>query len=108
MGTRKGRRTKGRDTGKAGGDSQPPEEEEQRGPGHPDADPVGIHQEFIERHLGGGAPATAEAYERAVEQWNKLPGAVRVPPTRLTRDDANSAPSEDEESGEGGDEGRPR
>jgi hypothetical protein len=105
MATRKGRRKKNGDDGKGQGDAQPPEEEEQRGPGHPDADPVRIHQEFIQRHLGGGEPATTEVYERAVEQWNELPGAVRVPPTRLPED--APARNEDEEGEEGGDQGRP-
>jgi hypothetical protein len=108
MGTRKSRRKKDGDSGKGGGDAQPPEEEEQRGPGVPEADPVRIHQEFIERHLGGGEPATQEVYERAVEQWNELPGAVRVPPTRLPEDaPARSEDEEREEDEEGGDQGRP-
>jgi hypothetical protein len=50
---------------------------------NPDADPVKIHREYVERRLGGGAPATQEAYARAVEQWHQLPGAVRKPPTEL-------------------------
>ena len=108
MATSRGRRKKSGDDGEGAGDRPPPDGEEQRGPGHPEAPPVSIHQEFIERHLGGGAPATPEAYERAMEQWNELPGAVRVPPTRLTRDETTPPASEDEEGGEGGDEGRPR
>jgi len=33
----------------------------------------------VRRHLGGGAPATPEVYERAIGQFNRLPGAVRTP-----------------------------
>ena len=57
---------------------EPPETGEDQG-----ADPVRIHQDYVQRHVGGGAPATTEAYERAVEQFNKLPGAIRTPPTRV-------------------------
>jgi competence ComEA-like helix-hairpin-helix protein len=39
--------------------------------------PVLIHQAFIEHHLEGGTPATPEAYERAREQFQRLPGATR-------------------------------
>jgi hypothetical protein len=88
---------------KDNGGHQPPEDEEQQGPGNPDADPVRIHEEFAERRLGGGAPATPERYTRAVEQWNELPGAVRVPPTGPTGDSTPAA----EEDEEGGDEGHP-
>ena len=52
--------------------------------GNFDTDPVQIHRDYIERRLGGGAPATPEAYARAIEQGHKLPGAVRVPPTEVT------------------------
>lgn len=36
-----------------------------------------VHQEFLTRRLQGGAPATAEAYARAVDQWQQMAGAVR-------------------------------
>jgi len=39
--------------------------------------------EIIERsrRQGGGAPPTAEAYARALKQWQQLPGSVSRPPT---------------------------
>jgi hypothetical protein len=40
-----------------------------------------VHQQIIERRLGGGAPATPEAYARGLEEWNQLPGSVVRPPT---------------------------
>lgn len=63
-----------------------------------ETDPVEVHRDYIERQLGGGAPATPEAYARAINQWHALPGAVRVPPTELTGDEA--APPSDEEQEE--------
>jgi hypothetical protein len=59
--------------------------------GNPDADPERIHREYVERHLGGGEPATPEAYERGVEQWRRLPGAISRAPAELR------APSDEEE-----------
>jgi hypothetical protein len=40
-----------------------------------------VHQEIIERRLGGGAPATPEAYAKALEEWRQLPGSVVRPAT---------------------------
>src|SRR3954453_3310834 len=79
--------------------SQPDEQrDEVRPPRNPDADPVQIHRDYVERQLGGGASATRQAYDRAIEQWHQLPGAVRVPPTELTGDTAPpSATGEPEE-----------
>jgi hypothetical protein len=66
---------------------------------NPDADPVKIHREYVERRLSAGAPAaTHEAYARAIKQWNKLPGAVPIPPTELTEGDA--APDPPSKTGE--------
>ena len=48
--------------------------------GNPDADPVRIHREYVERRLGGGAEPTPEEYARALAEWHKLPGAVSAPP----------------------------
>jgi hypothetical protein len=118
MATPKRKRKKNGDSGNGTGDNQPPDDEEQVGPGNPGGDEVvRIHQAFIEHHLGGGAPATPEAYERAIEQWNELPGALRVPHTRPPRDNATpsptkadgatSVPTEDEEGRENGDESGP-
>jgi hypothetical protein len=46
---------------------------------NPDADPVRIHREYVQQRVGGGALPTPGAYERAVDQWHRLPGAVRAP-----------------------------
>lgn len=66
--------------------------------GNPGADPVRIHRDYVERRLGGGAPATPEAYARALEQWHQLPGAVSTPPTEVRGGNAQSPPEE----GDGG------
>jgi hypothetical protein len=42
-----------------------------------------VHEEIIERRMGGGAPPTPEAYARALEQWHKLPGSVVRPATDI-------------------------
>jgi hypothetical protein len=60
------------------GDNGPPEEPPQL-TRNPDADPVRIHREYVQRRLGGGALPTPEAYENALEEWHRLPGAVRGP-----------------------------
>jgi hypothetical protein len=84
-----------------GGEHEPPENGgEQYPPGNPDADPVRIHREYVERRLEGGGPATSEAYARALRQWHGLPGAVRKPATELGRLPPEEEASEgDEEDG---------
>jgi hypothetical protein len=51
--------------------------------GNPDADPQRIHREYVERHFGGGEEPTPEAYERALEEWHRLPGAAQRPPAEI-------------------------
>jgi hypothetical protein len=46
---------------------------------NPDADPVRIHREYVQERIGGGELPTPAAYERAVDQWHQLAGAVRAP-----------------------------
>jgi hypothetical protein len=58
------------------GEGTPPEEPPRLGR-NPDADPVRIHREYVQRRLGGGALPTPEAYENALDEWHRLPGAVR-------------------------------
>jgi hypothetical protein len=40
---------------------------------------VRIHREYVQERIGGGELPTPGAYERAVDQWHQLPGAVRAP-----------------------------
>ena len=87
---------KGTDNG--GGEPQKPGK-------HHGGDPVKIHEEFVKRHTGGGAPATPEAYEKARKQFRRLPGAVQRPPTEVKQEPPEPKPDdkkdeEDEESEE--------
>ena len=50
---------------------------------NPNADPVRIHREYVQQRIGGGELPTPEAYERAVDQWHLLPGAVRAPASEV-------------------------
>jgi hypothetical protein len=36
-----------------------------------------LFAELVQRRLGGGATPTAEAYAKAMRQWQALPGAVQ-------------------------------
>ena len=89
-------------------DPNAPYREEPEPQRNPDADPVKLHRGYIERQLEGGAPATPEAYRRAVDQWRQLPGAVRVPASQLgelpgkptAADSATSMPPATEEPNE--------
>jgi hypothetical protein len=61
---------------------------------NPNADRSKVHREIFARRLEGGAPATPEAYARAIEQWQQLPGAiVSVPVTHLTSGQAAPTPA---------------
>ncbi len=67
-------------------DKEPPRDPEAEG------DIVNVHREYVERRLKGGAPATPQAYARAMAQWQKLPGAIgNLPATDLTQ--AQEAPT---------------
>jgi hypothetical protein len=45
-------------------------------PGHGEDESVGGHAEFVQRHFGGGVEPTPELFDRAIEVWQRLPGAV--------------------------------
>ncbi len=47
--------------------------ERERGPGGERE----IFVDLVQRRMGGGATPTAEAYAKAMEQWQQLPGAVQ-------------------------------
>jgi hypothetical protein len=86
---------------RGGGARKPPSDgDEDRPPtlGNPDADPVRIHREYVERRLGGGAEPTPEEYARALAEWHKLPGAVSAPPGEVAS--ADTAPQEEQEEQE--------
>ncbi len=55
----------------------------------PYGDPVRIHREYVERHVGGGDDPSSDRYRDAVEAWNRLPGAVPRPPLEVPSEDAD-------------------
>lgn len=59
---------------------------------------VRIHEAYLQHRLGGGEAATPEAFQRAVEQFERLPGAVRTGPA--TSRPAQPRSPESEASGE--------
>lgn len=42
-----------------------------------------VHDEINARRLGGGAEPNAEAFQRALEQWQQLPGSIVRPPSDI-------------------------
>jgi hypothetical protein len=97
--------------GRRGARKPPADGDQDRPPtlGNPDADPVRIHREYVERRLGGGAEPTPEEYRRALAEWHKLPGAVSAPPGEVSGTDAPPTDAEsrepEEEREPGDDEG---
>ena len=62
---------------------------------------VRVHQAYLEHRLAGGEPATPEAYRRALEQFEKLPGAIQtVPPTAPPEKPEDERGAGDDEKGE--------
>lgn len=94
---------------KGGRKKRPPR---QRKPvqGNPDADPVNVHRDYVERRMWSGdevetpeetdaetvdRPSTPDRYARAAEQWHRLPGAVRTPATEVRGDDPDAGTDDD-------------
>ena len=64
---------------------------------HPD-EAVGAHAAFVAAHFGGGAEATPDLLDRAIEVWQQLPGAVvrGAPLIRPNRPDRPATDAGDE------------
>lgn len=64
---------------------------------HPE-EAVGAHAAFVAAHFGGGAAATPELLDRAIEVWQQLPGAVvrGAPLIRPNRPDRSATDPGDE------------
>jgi hypothetical protein len=56
---------------------------------------VGAHAAFVAAHFGGGAAATPDILDRAIDVWQRLPGAV-VRGAPLTRPNRPAADPGDE------------
>src|SRR4051794_27363989 len=65
-------------------DTPPPGQEPGNDESPESEDSLLVHEAYLEHRLGGGEPATPEAYQRAVEQFERLPGAVPTRPGRRT------------------------
>jgi hypothetical protein len=46
-----------------------------------------VHDEINERRLGGGAEPTSDAFQRALEQWQQVPGSIVRPPSDVKAPD---------------------
>jgi hypothetical protein len=65
-------------------------------PSDDEGEAVEAHAEFVARHFGGGAEATPERLDRAIEVWQRLPGAIVRGPTQLRPNrPAAAAPDDD-------------
>lgn len=68
---------------------------EPRGPD--EINPIDVYRDYVEQREGEGAPATRQAYDDALQEWRKLPGAViGVPRDVQPPEEAPEEPSQDE------------
>ncbi|MCL6282619.1 hypothetical protein M3P21_03670 [Ruegeria sp. 2012CJ41-6] len=79
----------GRGYGDGGGDDEPTGEVPEN---------LDVHEAFLKHRLEGGEEPSSQAYARAVEQFKKLPGAIRgkpafIPPTPPDDDDGDDGDS---------------
>jgi hypothetical protein len=80
---------------------KPPETGEgYEGQGDDKGEAVDGHAEFVARHFGGGAEATPELLDRAIEVWQRLPGAVVRGPAQI-RPNRPVAPAGDKDKDKG-------
>jgi len=66
-------------------------------PGDDEGEAVEAHAEFVARHFGGGVEATPELLDRAIEVWQRLPGAVVRGPAQIRPNRPVAAASGDDE-----------
>jgi hypothetical protein len=74
-----------------------------------EGDAVRVHEAYIENRLGGGEPPGPEAYQRAIEQFERLPGAMRTTPSATPQaapqaDEGNDAQGLSQDDGSQGDD----
>jgi hypothetical protein len=75
---------------------KPPDAGKGDGHGRPDGEDgeaVEAHAEFVARHFGGGVQATPEVLDRAIEVWQRLPGAVVRSPAQIRPNRPSPPPS---------------
>lgn len=72
---------------------EPPEKE--RGPRRKrDGRDRPVIVEIVRRRMEGGAAPTPEAYDQALQEWQKLPGAVVRPPATIKSEQETQQPSD--------------
>jgi hypothetical protein len=49
----------------------------------PDGREHQVHKEILDRRWRGGPDPTPEDYQRALEEWKKLPGSIVRPPSDI-------------------------
>jgi hypothetical protein len=77
---------------------EPPDVGDRYGrPGDDEGEAVEAHAEFVARHFGGGVEATPERLDRAIEVWQRLPGAVVRGPAQIRPNRPAVAASGDDE-----------
>ena len=80
-------------------DNRPRDDDHDREPPVEEGTALQIHQAYLEQRLAGGEEPTPEAYRRAVEQFQRLPGATGAPPTRPEPPRTEPADAEPDEPG---------
>jgi hypothetical protein len=80
---------------------EPPDTGYDDGYGRPEDEGEAVegHAEFVVRHFGGGVDATPELLDRAIEVWQRLPGAVVRGPAQIRPNRPAAAASDDEDEG---------
>jgi hypothetical protein len=57
--------------------------DDEREPYEEEPDAVRIHEAYLQHRLAGGEEPDPEAYRRAIEEFERLPGALpTIPPSR--------------------------
>ncbi len=79
-------------------------DDERRLPHEEEGNAVRVHEAYLEHRLQGGEPASPDAYRRANEQFQKLPGAVQSTPALVPNPKPDDAPGDkgDDTSQKGG------
>jgi hypothetical protein len=76
-------------------------EDVRREPHEEESHAVRVHEAYLEHRLGGGEAPDPEAHLRAIEEFERLPGALRTTPStpqesRGSDEEADDQPSEEE------------
>lgn len=60
---------------------------------------VDVHKAYLEHRLKGGEPASPEAYRRAIEQFQKLPGATQSTPAAVPKNESGDTTRDQADDG---------